>query len=239
MPTLDERQDEPDATDYRVVLTDTRDVDGVTYQRMLVQTPWLTEADDLPTVLASALKEHLQPGDTAFVAEKITIVTTGRTVDVSTVKVGWLARRMAPFGRPIGVDMGMAMPERLQYVIDRVGVPRILLAGAAAVLTRPFKVRGAFYVVAGTIARDLDGLHDPYWNTLLPPLLPKEARALATSTAAALGSPLAIVDINDRGGHIKGVSPGSLPARTILAALKDNPMGHCSQSTGVGILRRV
>jgi len=239
MATLDERQDRPEATGYRLAYSGTREVDGVTYERLLVQTPWLTERDELSSVLSAALSEHLRPGDTAFVSEKIAIVTTGRTVDVSTVKVGWLAKKMAPFGRPIGVDMGMAMPERLQYVIDRVGTPRILAAGAAAVLTRPFKVRGAFYLVAGTIARDLDGLHDPYWNTLLPPLLPKEARALAAEVAGRLGYPVAIVDINDRGGHIKAVSPGGLPPKTVYAALKDNPMGHCAQSTGVGILRRI
>ncbi len=50
---------------------------------------------------------------------------------------------------------------------------------------------------------------------------------------------MAIVDINDRGGRIRAVSPGGLPAADLLRALRDNPMGHCDQSTPIGMVSRM
>lgn len=207
------------------------------YHRVLVRTPWVTGPIDLADLLRTALGDRLAEG-TAFICEKVAIVATGRTVSADTVKVGRFARAAARYVRPRPDDRALSIPERMQFAIDRIGWPRTLLACAAAALTRPFPLRGAFYAVAGREARDMDGMHPPYERTILPPLPPKVARELATSLAAELGTPVAIIDINDYGGRVRAVSPGALTHDQLFEALNDNPMGHSEarDSTPVGLV---
>jgi hypothetical protein len=223
---------------YEVVRDEHVVRDGHEYQRLLIRTPWFDGPFDLAEAIQGGLRDHLALGGTVFVCEKLAVVASGRTVPVSTVRVTRFARFVSRYVRPVGIDLAQSIPERMQFVIDRIGWTRTLAACAAAAATRPFRVRGAFYLVAGREARDLDGMHHPYVDTLLPPLHPREARAYATRLATTLGSPVAIVDINDRGGHIRAVSPDALPPADLLRALRDNPMGHCDQSTPIGIVRR-
>jgi hypothetical protein len=224
--------------DYRVLLDQNIAREGHEYRRVLVKTPWFDGPFDLADAIRHSLGDQLAHGGTVFICEKLAIVAAGRTVAASTVKVTRFARFASKYVRPIGVDLAQAIPERMQFVIDRIGWTRTLVACAAAAVTRPFKIRGAFFVVAGREARDLDGLHHPYVDTLLPPFSPREARRYVEDVAARLGSPVAIVDINDRGGRVRAVSSGGLPAEDLFRALKDNPMGHCDQSTPLGLIHK-
>lgn len=223
---------------YQVVRDELVTRDDQRYRRVLARTPWFTGPTDLADVLRTALGDQLRemPGATVFICEKVAVVATGRTVSASTIKAGRLARLLARLARPRGEDVAQRVPERRQFMIERIGLPRILVAVAAAAVTRPFGIRGAFYLVAGREARSLDGMHGRYADILLPPLKPREARDLVADLAAKLGAPVAIVDINDRGGDIRAISPGGLPARQLQAALSDNPMGQSEQSTPIGIV---
>jgi hypothetical protein len=225
-------------TSYEVVRDERIERDGHWYHRILIRTPWFDGPLDLAKVLWTCRNERPH-GGTIFVCEKLAIVATGRTVDADTVQVGRFARFASRYVRPVGVDLAQSIPERMQFVIDRIGWTRTLLACSAAAVTRPFCVRGAFYVIAGRDARDLDGMQHPYTRTLLPALAPREAREYADSLARAVGAPVAIVDISDRGGRIRAVSPGGLPAADLLRALRDNPMGHSDQSTPIGMVSRM
>ncbi|MQA25617.1 MAG: hypothetical protein GEU94_09105 [Micromonosporaceae bacterium] len=223
---------------YEIALHETVTRGGGEFQRIMVKTPWFTGPTDLAEVLQNGLGDELKAGGTAFICEKLAVVGTGRTVDASTIKVSRFAKFASKYVRPIGVDLAQQIPERMQFVINRIGWTRTLLACAAAAVTRPFGIRGGFFVIAGREARDLDGMHEPYWNTLLPALKPREAKEIVDEVAGKLGAPVAVVDINDRGGHIRAVSPGGMTDEDILAVLDDNPMGHCDQSTPIGLLRK-
>lgn len=221
---------------FDIILDETIKRDGFTYHRILAQTPWISQGDDLAAIIKQALGEKTTKKSTIFVAEKVAIVTGGMMVRANTVKVGRFAKFASKFVRPIGQDLAQSIPERMQFVIDRIGFPRTLLACAAAAVTRPFGIRGAFFVIAGSQARDLDGMHGEYLEWLLPPLKPREAQAMVESLATKVGTPIAIVDINDRGGHIRAVSAGGLSPEHVLRALKDNPHGHKDTSTPIGLI---
>ncbi|HLM23260.1 MAG TPA: hypothetical protein VK390_17275, partial [Propionibacteriaceae bacterium] len=62
-------------------------VAGVKYLRLPLHTPWLDPADDLVLALKESLKVA-QPGDTVGLSEKVVILLTGRTVDISTMQPG-------------------------------------------------------------------------------------------------------------------------------------------------------
>jgi F420-0:gamma-glutamyl ligase len=209
---------------------------GVEYLRLPVHTRWLDETDDL----ALALKEHLQlarPGDTVAVSEKVAILLTGRTVDISTVQPGRLARFLAARVHPRTDSKGLAVPEKMEYVVRTVGYPRIIAAAVSTAVTRPFGMHGTFYRTAGSVARDVDGGRPPYEHVLFPPLETKFAQQLCADLESALDIGVSIVDLNDYGGSIRAVSPRSLSAETLATVLGDNPLGQRLTSTPFVLVR--
>ena len=213
-------------------------VAGVRYLRLPLHTEWLDETDDLVLALKESLKVA-RPGDTVGISETVTILLTGRTVDIKTVQPGWLARMLASHVRPRGEHArGLSVPEKMQYVIRTVGLRRIIAATIGSAVTRPLGMHGTFYRIAGPIARDVDGgPHTPYEHILLPPLDTKVAQAICADLERALDIGVSIVDLNDFGGSIRAVSPRSLSAETLAAVLSDNPLGQHRTSTPFVLVR--
>ncbi len=208
------------------------------YERILVRTPWLFPGDDLGDAVQEAIADLCRWTDTVFLAEKVAVLLTGRSVPAASIRPRRVARLLARYVRPYGDSMGLSIPAKMQYVVERTGRGRMVAAAAASAITRPLGVRGTFYRFAGPLARDIDGMRPPYTDTLLPPLSPPVAARLCEHLAGRVGAAMAIVDINDRGGTVRARSQGALSAAEIRAALRDNPLGHCDQATPLGLLRR-
>ncbi|MGH3341198.1 MAG: hypothetical protein ACRDPL_20500, partial [Propionibacteriaceae bacterium] len=150
---------------------------GANYLRFPLQTRWFDESDDLVLALKESLK-LARPGDTVGVSEKVAVLLTGRTVDISTMEPGRLARFLAAHVRPRTDSKGLSVPEKMEYVLRTVGLRRVIPAAIGSALTRPLRMRGTFYRVAGPIARDVDGGRPPYENVLFPPLDAKTAQTI-------------------------------------------------------------
>ena len=226
---------EPKA-DKRVDLWTQVKVAGLKYLRLPLRTRWLNEADDL----VLALKESLnlaRPGDTVGVSEKVIILLTGHTVDINTVQPGRLARMLARHVRPRTDSRGLAVPEKMEYVVRTVGLRRIIPATLGCAVTRPFGMHGTFYRIAGPVARDVDGGRPPYEHVLFPPLDTKVAQGICADLERAVDIGVSIVDLNDFGGSIRAVSPRSLSAETLAAVLSDNPLGQRLTSTPFVLVR--
>jgi hypothetical protein len=215
-----------------------KEVDGRGYLRLAVRTRWLSPGDDLVAVLRAYLPP-LRLGDTVIVSEKVVVLLTGRAVPTSQARPGPLARTLARCVRPRPGSRGLSVPEKMQFVVQSVGVPRLLVAAVASAMTRPLGARGLFYRVAGPLARDLDGGRPPYEHLLFPPLSPGDAVDLCAELQTAVGTGVAIVDLNDFGGTIRAVSSRSLRAPTLARALADNPLQQRSASTPIGVVRPV
>ena len=211
-------------------------VAGVEYLRLPLHTRWLEETDDLVLTLKDSLKPA-RPGDTVGVSEKVVILLTRRTVDISTMKPGRLARFLAAHVRPRTDSKGLAVPEKMEYVVRTVGLNRIIPATISCALTRPLGKHGTFYRIAGPIARDVDGGRPPYEHVLFPPLDAKIAQTICADLEQALDIGVSIVDLNDYGGSIRAVSPRSLPEKTLAAVLSDNPLGQRLTSTPFVLVR--
>ena len=225
-------------TDQGIDLWTQVSVAGVKYLRLPLHTRWLDETDDLVLSLKESL-ELARPGDTVGISETVTILLTGRTVDINTVQPGWLARFLARHVRPRGEHArGLSVPEKMQYVIRTVGLRRIIAATIGSAVTRPLGMHGTFYRIAGPIARDVDGgPHTPYEHVLFPPLDTKVAQGICADLERALDIGVSIVDLNDFGGSIRAVSPRSLSAETLAAVLSDNPLGQHLTSTPFVLVR--
>ena len=226
---------EPKA-DKRVDLWTQVKVAGLKYLRLPLRTRWLNEADDLVLALKESLK-LARPGDTVGVSEKVIILLTGQTVDINTVQPGRLARMLARHVRPRTDSRGLAVPEKMEYVVRTVGLRRIIPATIGSAVTRPFGMHGTFYRIAGPVARDVDGGRPPYEHVLFPPLDTKVAQGICADLERAVDIGVSIVDLNDFGGSIRAVSPRSLSAETLAAVLSDNPLGQRLTSTPFVLVR--
>jgi F420-0:gamma-glutamyl ligase len=211
-------------------------VAGMNYLRLPLHTRWLDETDDLVLALKDSLKPA-RPGDTVGVSEKVVILLTRRTVDISTMEPSRLARFLAAHVRPRTDSKGLAVPEKMEYVVRTVGLKRIIPAAIASAVTRPLHVRGTFYHMAGPVARDVDGGRPPYEHVLFPPLDTKVAQEICADLEEALDIGVSIVDLNDYGGSIRAVSPRSLSAKTLATVLSDNPLGQRLTSTPFVLVR--
>lgn len=208
------------------------------WNRVVVPTPWLDTGDDVVRTVSDATADLRN--DAAFVAvtEKVVALAAGLAVDATTIRVGRLARFLAGRVRPRGNSLALSVPEKMQWVVDEVGVARICLAAFASAVTRPFGYDGAFYRIAGENARSVDGVRGAYPDTILPPLSPELARRWCDRFEATLGVPVAIIDLNDRGGSVRMTSP-ALDRRLVADVMSDNPLGSGRRSTPVAVIRRV
>jgi hypothetical protein len=211
-------------------------VDGQRYRRFPVRTGWLRPGDDLTAVLRQACAD-MRPGDTIAISEKVVALLTFRTISIASVRVGALARLLARAVRPGEGSRGISVPEKMQYVADRVGWPRMAAAVVASAATRPLGISGIFYRVAGSVSRDVDGGRPPYEDRLIPPLPRLEAAMMCTDLEGLLGVGVTIVDLNDFGGSIRAVSPNAIPAETLARILADNPMRQRLTGTPLALVR--
>lgn len=216
-------------------------IDGEKYARYPIKTDLITPKDqNFPKVIKRYLEGKLKKGDIVFVGEKIIAIMQGRAYPVNEIKPNkmatWLSQKV--YKNPAGI--GLASPETMQLAIEEIGLWRILLAGLAALITKPFGIRGIFYLIAGEKARGIDGpvpYAIPPYNTYASKIPEKPKRA-AEQISREINTPVAIVDANDLGVRILGASPG-IDKKLLLKALKDNPLGQTDESTPIGILRKL
>ena len=215
-------------------------VDGVVYARHPVRTHLVTAADDAIEV-ARRYATPLDPA-VAFVAvsERMVAITQGRSHPMSSIRPGRLARLLVRFVTRPGYGIGLGTAETMQLAIAEVGAPRILLAAVISGLTKPFGIHGLFYRIAGPQAAAIDG---PTSYTIAPynqaaTLGPRDPRGAARRIAEALGAPVAVIDANDAGCNVLGLSPG-LERRQVERLFADNPLGQASEQTPICVVRRV
>jgi asparagine synthase (glutamine-hydrolysing) len=222
------------------------------YGRAPVRTPRITAGDDLDRIVTDSVlsveggRLGVEEGDIIAVSEKAVAVSQGRSFPVSSIQARLLARVLCRFVAKGPAGIGLGIPATMQLAIDEAGAGRILLATAAAGLTRLVGRHGTFYRVAGARVAAIDG---PTAGTLppfdthakLPPSDPDAvADRLARRLAEEAGGPVhvAVIDANDRGVVVLGGSRG-LDRPLIAWLFGDNPLGQGTEQTPVALIRYV
>jgi len=216
------------------------EIDGVSYLRIPVKTHVVMREDDLAEVLDKYTKEIRQPGDIIFVSEKIVAITQGRAFPICDIKPGWFAKFLVKFVYKSPYGIGLGSPYTMQLAVEDVGVPRLLLGCAAALVTKPFGIRGVFYKVCGPRAYAIDGPCDctiPPYNRYAK-MAPKNPDKVARKLKEKLGNEFIVLDANDLNVDILGKSSKNLDVKFLKALFKDNPLGQNSQQTPVAIVRK-
>ena len=216
-------------------------VDGRAYARAPIRTRLFASGDSLVDGLVDALGDvELVPGDVVAVSEKAVAICQGRSYPVGDVQARPLARTLSRFVGRTASGIGLGIPATMELAIREAGEARILGATAAAAVTKPFGVKGVFYRVAGPAVRAIDG---PTRGTIPPydghaKMGPADPDGVARDLSGRLGVGVAVIDANDIGVNVLGVSSG-VDATLVESLLRDNPLGQGSQQTPVALLRPV
>jgi hypothetical protein len=220
---------------YKPIVT----VDGSAYERIMIKTHTIMKGEDVGDLLVRYAKPLLKQGDVITMGEKATAASLGRAVPVDEVKPRWLARFLVRFVWKTPYGVGLSVPVTMEMAIREVGVPRILLAAVIGGLFKLIGIRGVFYRIAGRRARSIDGPGDyvlPPYNRYVV-LAVEEPDQVCRRASAKVGAPVAIVDANDMGFNLIGVSHEWLREFPFRGILRDNPAGQSDQSTPFGIIR--
>lgn len=214
-------------------------VDGRAYERIMIKTHTISKGEDVGDLLVRYVQPLLKPNDIVFMGEKATAISLGRALPAAEVKPGPLARFLVRFVYKTPFGVGLSVAETMEMAVREVGTVRILIAAVIAGFFKLFGIKGVFYRIAGRRARSIDGPGDyvlPPYNkyVVLAVLNPDE---VCCQAAAKVGAPVAIVDANDFGFNLIGVSEPGLRRFPWARVLKDNPAGQSTQSTPFGIVR--
>jgi len=218
----------------------TIDVGGVEWARLPIRTHTIMSDDSLAEVVKRYAGPHLQPGDVIFLSERMVAITQGRAIPIQDIRPSRLANFLVRFVHKSPYGIGIGSPWTMELAIREVGAFRMLLGALVAALTKPFGVRGAFYRVVGPKVRSIDG---PCDNTLPPynryaTLGPADPNRAARALSKAVGHEVVIIDANDLGVNVLGVSSPAIREGWAAAVFRDNPLGQSDERTPICLVRR-
>ncbi|MFH1430697.1 MAG: F420-0--gamma-glutamyl ligase, partial [Candidatus Uhrbacteria bacterium] len=172
------------------------------------------------------------------ISERVVAITQGRAYRIEDINPSWLARLLVRFVTRNPAGIGLASPWTMELALREAGAVRMLVAAAVAAITKPFGVRGLFYRVAGHGVNAIDGPCDytlPPYNRCAT-LGPEDPNGTAEWLARRIGVGVAIIDANDLGVEVLGVSEG-VYRKGIRELFRDNPLGQSSEQTPMAIVR--
>lgn len=226
----------------KIIKNEIIEVDGVKYKRIPVKTRLIYDNDNIVDIAEEYTKGLLEEDDIVFLSEKSVAITQKRAYKMSEIKPSRLAVFLSRFVMKSPYGIGLSIPETMHFAIKEAGAVRILFAAfMAAIFTKIFKIKGVFYVIAGSKASSIDG---PTGGTIPPfneyvVLGPSNPDKVAREISERINRKVCIVDINDLGGKILGVSDKDLDKKKLPLILKDNPLGQGHECTPIGIIRKV
>jgi len=217
------------------------EVAGRRWARYPVKTKLITSEDkDISLIVEEYVKQYLQPKDIVFISEKAVAITQGRSYPIKEIKASRLAKFLSGYVTKTPVGIGLGSPETMQLAIEEVGALRLVFAAFIGAIGKVFRIKGLFYIIAGSGARAIDGAVPyaiPPYNTYVSkgPINPGE---VAEKISEKIAVAVAIVDANDLGVNILGASQ-AVNKKLVAKAIKDNPLGQTDECTPIGILREI
>jgi F420-0:gamma-glutamyl ligase-like protein len=216
-------------------------VKGETWARLPIKTRIIKDTDEIAPTVESYTKQHLRDGDLIFISEKIIAIMQGRAFPITKIKPSFWAKALSKFVLKTPYGIGLGSPWTMQLAIEEAGLFKILLGSIAAIITKPFGIRGVFYKVAGKRVNAIDG---PCEYTLPPynkyaKLPPKDPDKVASLLKEKLGFEVIIIDANDLGVDVLGKSSDCISIDFAKSVFRDNPLGQSDEQTPICIVRKI
>lgn len=202
---------------------------------MPIYTHLLTHLDDPVAVVKRYVSPHAKPGDVVTIGETPIAIMQERFHHPSTVKPGWLAKRLCYYFLPTS---SLATACGMQTLVNIVGAWRVFGAFAVGAIAKVLGKPGVFYQLAGEQARlidDVTGTLPPYDQFIV--LGPKNPQEVVDEIERETGLLAAIVDVNDlKAVKVLAGSP-KIPEGLLEQALLSNPAGNADEQTPIVLIR--
>jgi F420-0:gamma-glutamyl ligase-like protein len=210
------------------------------YARFPIRTHLVTRDDDLISLVGRYAARHLEKNDLLFVSERIVAITQGRAWPIKDITPSRTARLLSRFVYKSPYGIGLGSPWTMELALREAGFARILLAALASLATKPFGIRGVFYLVAGHGLNAIDG---PCSYTLPPyndyaKLGPRDPDLVAKEIKERFGVETVIIDANDLGVTVLGKSSENLSENFCQEIFRDNPLGQSREQTPLAIVKK-
>ena len=130
---------------------------------------------------------------------------------------------------------------KMQYAIDVVGLRKVLYASVASAVTKLLGKKGKFYEIVGQEVSGLDGFYGKVWKEYedIGIKIPENPNEVCNKIKNSLGITCMIVDANDLGQEILGVSDDLTGQENELKQMiKDNPAGQNREYTPLILIRK-
>ncbi len=204
-------------------------------QLIPVKTHLLGVLDDPITTIVDYIKPQLRKGDIITIGETPLAIMQGRYIHPSSIVCSNLSQLLSKFFHPTS---SLATACGMQVLINEIGPLRSLFAFILGAFMKTIKIKGFFYRIAGTQARlidDITGTTPPYDQTIV--LGPTNTKSFCDEVSNIIGSPVAIVDVNDL-GRVKILESSDVTLNKIISkSLVTNPAGNADQRTPIVIIR--
>jgi F420-0:gamma-glutamyl ligase-like protein len=212
-----------------------------TYLRYAIKTHFVKQGEDYVKVVDDYVAPVYEDGDIVSISEKIIALCQNRVVNRANIKIGFWAKLLSKFASHPTIGVGVGETIKMQYAIDKVGLPRVLYASVASAVTKLFGKTGVFYEIVGQEVSGLDGFYDKVWDEYrdIGIELPENPDKVCNEIKDELGISCMIVDANDMGQEILGYSSDiTLGVDTLKLLIKDNPAGQGKELTPIILIRR-
>lgn len=211
------------------------------YDRYAVKTHFIKEGENFSEIFEKYVLPGCKEGDIVSCSEKIVALCQGNVVRREDIKISGIANFLSKFASHPDSGIGVGEPIKMQFAIDRVGLPKVLYASVASAVTKLFGKKGVFYEIVGQDVSGLDGFYDHVWAEYrdIGILLPEDPAGACNKIKSQFGVSMMIVDANDFGQVILGKSSDiSLSDESLVEMISDNPAGQEKQLTPFIIIRK-
>lgn len=225
-----------------IVANQRKRVQGERYNRFIIKTHLVTKEDKIEDIIDHYAKQFVtSENDIIFVSEKMVACTQERAIPMDDIYPSKLAIFLSKHVMKTKAGIGLGIPETMEMALRECGRMRILFAAFISCIGKLLHRRGWFYIVAGEKARGIDGpcsyTIPPYNNYVV--LIPDNPNGVAKNLSKIAHCRVAIIDANDLGINILGVSSKDMSKEFLCDLLGDNPLGQQDECTPMGIISKV
>ena len=218
------------------------EVDGKLYKRKAIKTHFVKQGESYIDIMNKYVVPCYSEGDFISISEKIIALCQNRVVKREDIKIGFWAKFLSKFASHPDTGVGVGETIKMQYAIDKVGLPKVLWAAFCSAVTKPFGRRGVFYEIVGEEVAGLDGFYDHVWSEYrdIGIEMPANPTGVCNEIKEKCGVSCMLVDANDLGQEILGFSDDLKDIEGKLKEfIKDNPAGQGQETTPIILMHPV
>lgn len=217
------------------------EVSGKVYKRHAIKTHFVKPCENYIEFVKKYVEPIYEEGDIISLSEKVIALCQNKVVHREDIKIGFWAKFLSKFASKPKVATGFASEAiKVQYVINKVGLFKVIYASIASAVTKLFGKKGVFYKIIGQEISSLDcfdGYDYEYYKDIGIES-PENPDGVCNEIKDKLGISAIIVDANEMGQLLLGKSNDiSLPENELLGLIRDNPAGNGTEGTPIVLIR--